>query len=228
MLLICAAHCGFAQFFLAPHIGFKSYALEGATSSISQGYIDRGPLTDAGTTAFHVGVGIGSQIYPEKSVFSIYNLDLILDVSYVSAGFFEAGYNYSEGAGSFSANGLTGARTNHFSFDLMPMHRFRISQFDVLSPYGGLGISFNIFSTNELKGETGATAKGGSEFHAGLNIFYGSLIRIADRTQLFLQLKHLIPFADKFTAIDDSRMGKMIIQDAPGYFNLSAGFRFTF
>ncbi|MFA4923109.1 MAG: hypothetical protein WC557_02820, partial [Ignavibacteriaceae bacterium] len=168
-----------------------------------------------------------------------YGLDLNLDISYTSIAYFEQGYNSGIGSGAYSANGLSGGSTSVISFDLMPIHRFNIPSFELLSPFAGIGLGFNYMSTGDVKVEppsTNGTLTGNSEFKVGLIIYYGALLHVSDLLQPFIQFKHMIPFGSETVFTNDyqqasgggSQKWSYSIADVPGYFNISAGCRFSF
>ena len=215
-----------AQISLSPYIGFKSFGLNGATTANAGGRITQLGVADAGKTGFNVGAGIGSRLL--KVPGGVYELDGVLDVSYASAGMFESGYNNVNGAGSFTAQGLTGATTTNLAFDLMPVHRFHIPGFTLLSPYAGLGLGLNYFSTSNLtvgppSSNPSVSVNGTSQFKIGLLIFYGATLETLPVIHPFIQFKHYIPFGSQFQFTDDAQRGTFIINDSPGYFNLTAG-----
>ena len=219
-----------AQISLSPYIGFTSFGLKGATTATTGGQIQQIGVADAGKTGFNVGAGIGSRLL--KIPGGVYELDGVFDVSYASAGLFEAGYNNVGGAGSFAAQGLSGATTTNLAFDLMPVHRFHIPGFSLLSPYAGLGLGLNYFSTSNLtvgppSSNPSVSVNGTSQFKIGLLIFYGATLEILPVIHPFLQFKHYIPFGSQFQFTDDAQRGTLIINDSRGYFNLTAGVQFS-
>ena len=198
-----------------------------------------GNVADAGKTGIDVGICVGYQVL-NPSPRSWYKLDLNLDVSYTSLNYLEAGYNSSVGAGSFSANGLSGGSTNIISFDIMPIHRLNIPSLRLVSPFVGIGVGLNYMMTKDLvtvppKNQDG-TATGKNDFKIGLAVFYGVVLQVTDLIQPYLQFKHLVPFGTdtEFTTDWNSNKGggsqKAIfsIADVPGYFSLTAGCRFSF
>ncbi|MBI3195156.1 MAG: hypothetical protein HYZ34_11940 [Ignavibacteriae bacterium] len=221
-----------AQLFVGPHLGFKAYGLKGAMYLSQGGGINPQGNTDAGKTAFNFGLSTGYQIFPDDFAGGWYKLDLSLDVSYSSVPFVETGFNYINGSGSFSTNGYTGGGTSILSFDIMPYNRLTIPKFKLLSPFVGLGMGMNLMSTSDVgntQQSTGAqTFKGNSEFKVGLLVFYGTLIRASDMIHPYILFKHYVPFGSETQFTNDSQNGSYFIKDVPGYFNLSAGVRFTF
>ena len=213
-----------AQFYVAPNIGFKSFGLNGATTSNVGGTINQLGVFDAGKSSFHFGAGVGYTVLPA----GVYNLDVGLDFGYSSAGFVEEGNNSRFGAGSFAAGGYSGATTTDLSFDLKSIHRINIPGFDLISPFAGVGMAFNMFSTSDMTigaptATPPVTVTGTSQFKIGLAISYGASVKIGMLSP-FIQLKHYVPFSSEFQ-FTDSPNGTVVIQDSPGYFSLSAGVR---
>jgi hypothetical protein len=217
-----------AQFSLAPYIGFKSYGLKGATTSAAGGQIQQLGIFDAGKTSFTFGAGLGRRLL--KVPGGMYELDMQLDVSYASANFAEAGYNSSFGSGKYSADGNSGGSSSNLAFDLMPIHRITIPGFSLLTPYGGVGLGLNYFSTSNISVGPPSSPQtiainGTSQFKIGLLIFYGADLNIVPVVHPFIQFKHYIPFGSEFQITDDPKYGSLVIKDVPGYFNLVAGIR---
>ena len=213
-----------AQFYVAPNIGFQSFGLNGATTSNVGGTINQLGVFDAGKSAFHFGAGVGYTLLPA----GVYNLDVGLDFGYSSAGFVEEGNNSRFGAGTFAAQGYSGGTTTDLSFDLMSIHRINIPGFDLISPFAGVGLALNMFSTSDVTiGAPSATPPvtltGVSQFKIGLAISYGASVKIAMLSP-FIQLKHYIPFSSEFQ-FTEGQTGTVVIQDSPGYFCISAGVR---
>jgi hypothetical protein len=125
--------------------------------------------------------------------------------------------------------------------DVMPIHRLTMPNFQLLSPYAGLGLGFNIMSTKDLSvgpPNGPGTLTGAGEFKMGLLVFYGCLIQASDMIQPYIQFKHFVPFGSE-TVFTKEAQGQIVagggttqyetaMQDVPGYFGLSAGVRFTF
>ena len=131
----------FAQFYVGPYIGFEASGLKGAGRTAVNGQISNSnSIADAGSNSFNAGVTVGYQVIPPEVTGGLYKLDLNLDASWASFSYFENGFNSSSGAGSFSADGLSGGKTTVISLDIMPMHRFHFNNF-ILSPFAGIGDS---------------------------------------------------------------------------------------
>ena len=214
-----------AQLIGQAHVGLKFFGIKGATTVTSGGTVSQAGNFDGGKTVFNIAVGGGYTVVPA----GVYNLDVLLDINFATAGFAEQGYNSAFGSGKFSADGLSGATTTILAFDIMPAHRLNVYAIPFLSPWAGVGLSFNMYSTSDLKsGPPSATAtlKGNTDFKVGLIIFYGAAYKITDMLQPFLQFKHHIPFSSEMKLTDDPN-GTYIIKDAPGYFNIEAGMRVT-
>ena len=211
-----------AQLIGQAHVGLKFFGLKGAATSTVGTTVNQLGQADAGKTVFNIGVGGGYTIIPA----GVYNLDLLLDINFASASFVEAAVNTAQGAGSFSAQQLSGATTTVLAFDIMPAHRLNIYALPFLSPWAGIGLSFNLYSTSDLKGP-GGSIKGNSDFKLGLIIFYGAAYKLSDMLQPFLQFKHHIPFASEVQFTSDPN-GTVVVKDAPGYFNIEAGMRVAF
>jgi opacity protein-like surface antigen len=237
-LFIASTH-NFAQFYIGPHVGFKASGLKGALKQTENGQVITGSVADAGKTGFNVGIAVGYQILPPTVLDGWYKLDLNVDVSYSSFGYLEEGFNSVVGSGKFSASGLDGGTTTVFSIDLMPIHRLSFPNFKLLSPYAGLGLGLNIMSTSDIEVNPPSqrgTVTGKGDFKLGLLIFYGVVFQISDNIKPFFQFKHLVPFGSEteFTSTYQSAQGGgsfneiFSIQDVPGYFNLTAGVRFSF
>jgi len=159
--------------------------------------------------------------------------EMQLDVAYASAGFVEEGYDYAYGPGTFSADGLSGASTTNLAFDLMPVHLFNIPGFSLISPYGGVGVGLNCFSTADLSVGPPSSAQvinvtGTSQFKVGLLIFYGATLNLTGMLRPFIQFKHYVPFGSEFQFTEDTQNGNFVTKDVPGYFNLSAGVKLSF
>lgn len=97
-----------AQFYVAPNIGFKSFGLNGATTSNVGGTINQLGVYDAGKSAFHFGAGVGYTVLPA----GLYNLDVGLDIGYSSAGFVEEGTNFQVRRGIVCSAGTFGRDDN--------------------------------------------------------------------------------------------------------------------
>lgn len=223
-----------AQFYLGPHVGFKSSGLKGTFKQTQNGNVVVGNVGDAGNTGFNVGISTGYAI----PIHSIYQLDINLDISYSSFNYLESGFNSSVGDGKFSADGFSDGGTSVISFDIMPIHRFSFPGFKLLSPFIGVGMGLNLMMTSDTKysqnGQS-ATLTGTSEMKVGILVFYGTLFRITDNIAPFVQFKHFIPFGSetKFTeslqsAGQASQNFVWAMSDVPGYFNINVGCRFSF
>ncbi len=221
-----------SQFYIGPHIGFKSSGLEGATTERSQGQTGNLGVWDAGNTGFNVGLTTGFQVLPQNS---LYLLDINLDVSWSMLSFLENGYNSSQGPGSFSAQGFNGGKTHAITFDLMPMHRFNFNGF-LLSPYAGVGASFNLYlnrNFDQTSEQGSINFNTSNEFKVGLLVFYGTTFQVNSLIQPFIQLKHMIGFGDSMeftesiTGSQGSQNYALSISDVPNFFSITAGVRFT-
>lgn len=216
-----------AQFYVAPNLGLRSYGFKGAATSNTGGTIQQLGIFDGGKASFYFGAGVGYTVLQA----GIYNLDAELDLGFSSAGFAEEGFNSSFGAGSYAARGYAGATTTDISFDLMSIHRLSIPNFDLISPFAGVGLAFNMFSTSDLTvgqptANPSVTVTGTGQFKIGLAISYGAYVKLGMLTP-FIQLKHYIPFSSEFQ-FTDSPNGTIVVQDSPGYFSLAAGVKFSF
>jgi hypothetical protein len=117
----------------------------------------------------------------------------------------------------------------------MPIHRLNFPKFHLLSPYAGLGLGLNIMSTKDITSgppNINGTLTGNGEFKIGLLVFYGTLIRISDVVEPYIQFKHLIPFGSETQFTQDAQVAggatdkeAFSIQDVPSYFNMTAGVR---
>jgi hypothetical protein len=230
-----------AQFYSAANLGFRASGLKGAYKRTVQGGAQQtGNVVDAGKTGFTFGLSSGFQVFPSNFAHGWYKLDLNLDLSYTSLGYYEAAFNSQFGAGQYAANGLSGGSTMIIGMDIMPMHRLTIPSFKLLSPYLGLGLSLNMMSTKDITvgppSQTG-TLTGNGEFKMGLLVFYGVLLQATDMISPYLQFKHMLPFGSdmQFTQSYQTtgQGGGTVtftdaIQDVPGFFSLTAGVRITF
>ncbi|HKB84630.1 MAG TPA: hypothetical protein VKD08_00550 [Ignavibacteriaceae bacterium] len=228
-----------AQFFFGPFVGFKSSGLEGAVKITENAQPQILNTADAGSTAFTGGLIIGYQVIPADVTGGLYKLDIAVEGSWSSFNFFENAWDDLNGSGTFSVNGLTGGKTNMFSFDLLPIHRFNFDNF-ILSPFAGLGFGVNLLLTSDIT--TGppqfnaGTLTGTSEMKMGLLVFYGTVFKVSSIIQPYIQIRHFIPFGDetKLTENWESAQGlgteslTFSIADIPGYFNMTAGVRFSF
>jgi hypothetical protein len=224
-----------AQFYTGAFVGFKSSGLKGVIKETTAGGTQTGNVVDAGKSGFNFGVCVGFQILPSTVAGGWYKLDLNLDASYTSIAYFEAGWDAQFGSGSFAANGLSGGSTTIIALDIMPIHRLNIPKFQLLSPYAGLGLGVNIMSTKDITTApplANGTLTGNSEVKLGLLVFYGTLIRISDVVQPYIQFKHLIPFGSETQFTQDFQAAgggtakeAFSIQDVPSYFNITAGVR---
>ncbi len=228
----------FAQFYLGPYIGFKASGLKGVIKVTENGQVSTGNVADGGSTGLSAGVTVGYQVLPPDVLNGLYKLDLDIDASYSSFSYLENGWNSSQGAGSFAANGFSGGTTTVFSIDIMPIHRLNFRSFQLLSPFLGLGLGLNIMSTSDITvgpPSQNGTITGVGDFKLGLLVFYGTVIRASNLIQPFIMFKHYIPFGSEtqFTNSYQSAQGggseslQVSIQDVPGYFNLVAGVRFV-
>ncbi len=226
----------FAQFYLGPYIGFKASGLKGTLKVTSGGQVYTGNVADAGSTGFNVGVTVGYQILPPDVLNGWYKLDMDIDASYSSFSYLENGYNSSQGAGKFSAVGFSDGGTMVISIDIMPIHRLNIPSFKLLSPFIGLGLGLNIMSTGDVTvgpPSQNGTLTGYGEFKIGLLVYYGTVFRLTDMIQPFIQFKHYVPFGSEtqFTESYQASGGggsqtyALSISDVPGYFSLVAGVR---
>ncbi|TAK59816.1 MAG: hypothetical protein EPO24_07325 [Bacteroidetes bacterium] len=242
LLLAVTANLLYSQFYIGPHVGFKSSGLKGAYKLTTQGAgTQTGNVVDAGKTGFNFGLQTGYQVFPPEFAGGWYKLDINLDASYSSFAYFEEAYNSQFGAGKFGADGLSGGSTMIISLDVMPIHRLTMPNFTLLSPYAGIGLGMNIMSTKDISvgpPNQPGTLTGAGEFKIGLLVFYGCTIQASDMIQPYLQLKHYVPFGSD-TKFTNEAQGQIVagggttkyetaIQDVPGYFGLSAGVRFVF
>ena len=234
-VIVCAAlllsERATAQFYLEGNIGFKSFGLKGATTAAAGGRIQQLGIFDAGKTGFTFGAGAGYGLFKIPS--GIYQLDMQIDVCFSSVSFAESGYNYANGPGAFSADGLSGGSTTCLAFDLMPVHRINIPGFTLISPYAGLGLGLNYYSTSDISigppsSSTTTAIAGAGQFKVGLVIFYGADFNLTPVLHPFIQFKHSVPFGSEFQFTDDAKNGSMVIKDVPGYFNLAAGIKLSF
>jgi opacity protein-like surface antigen len=229
----------FAQFYVGPYIGFVTSGLKGAGQVSENGQVSNtNTIADGGSNSFTAGVTVGYQVIPPEITAGLYKLDLNIDASWASFNYFENAYNSSNGAGKFSADGLSGGGTTVISIDIMPMHRFHFRNF-ILSPYAGIGLGIDIMSTADITvGPPSATGTitGNSETKFGLLLFYGTLFNVTENIQPFIQFKHFIPFGSESTFTQSYQLANgggsenlaYSIQDVPGFFTLSAGVRFSF
>jgi hypothetical protein len=238
-LLFFASGIAQAQMYTGAFLGFKSSGLKGVIKLAQVGGTTPFTVVDAGKTGFNFGVCVGYQIFPSTVAGGWYKLDLNLDASFTSIAHFEAGYNASQiGSGSFAADGLSGGSTTIIALDIMPIHRLNIPKFHLLSPYAGLGLGLNIMSTKDITVSPpsgNGTLTGNGEMKIGLLIFYGTLIRISDVVQPYIQFKHLLPFGSETQFTQDyqatgggTNKVAFSIQDVPSYFNVTAGVRINF
>jgi hypothetical protein len=219
-------------------LGFKSSGLKGVIKVTEAGGTTTGNVVDAGKTGFTFGVCVGYQIFPSTLAGGWYKLDLNVDASFTSISYFEAGFNAQFGSGAFAANGLSGGSTTIIALDIMPIHRLNIPKFQLLSPYAGVGLGLNIMSTKDITAgppNNNGTLTGNGEFKLGLLIFYGTLIRVSDVVQPYIQFKHMIPFGSETQFTQDFQVAgggtgqeAFSIQDVPGYFSITGGIRITF
>lgn len=232
-MIVFATSAADAQFYMGAFGGFKASGLKGTLKQVSAGQTQVGSVADAGAVGFNAGITTGYQVIPYDATGGLYKLDINLDASWSMFNYFEEGWNNINGAGNFSAQGASGGKTNVFSFDVMPIHRFNFSNF-ILSPFVGLGFSVNLLMTSDIT-VPGATLSGVSETQMGLSIFYGTLFNLSGVVKPYIQFKHLIPFGSdtQFTESIQSTQGGgtqslgYYISDVPGYFNIVAGVRFV-
>ena len=102
--------------------------------------------------------------------------------------------------------------------------------FNLLEPYAGAGLSFDIMSTSDLGygppgSSSSGTVTGKGQFKLGLIIAYGVILHVTPILSPYIQLKHLIPFGSETQLTDDPRW-TVIVKDVPSYFSLNAGVRF--
>jgi hypothetical protein len=225
-----------AQFYVGPYIGFKASGLKGAVKLSTGGAVQTGNVADGGSTGFNAGIATGYQVLPSSIAGGLYKLDINLDISWASFNYFENSYNSAIGSGKFSANGLSGGKTNVFAFDIMPIHRFNFKNF-ILSPYAGLGFGINLLMTSDVTvgppSGTG-TLTSVSGLKMGLLVFYGTLFNVSNLIKPYIQFKHIIPFGsetqftDSYQAAQGGGSGSWAyyVADVPGYFNLVGGVRF--
>jgi hypothetical protein len=231
-----------AQFYLNPNFGLRVSGLKGVFKlTVQGGGTQTGNVADAGKSGFTFGVGAGYQVFPKNFASGYYKLDLALEASYTSLSYLEAGFNSQFGAGSFSANGLSGGSTSIITFDIMPIHRLTLPKFKLLSPYAGLGFSLNMMSTKDVTvgpPSANGTLTGNGEFKLGLLVFYGCLLQATDAIAPYIQFKHMIPFGSdtQFTQSFQATGGQaggtqtyaISIQDVPGFFAITTGVRIMF
>jgi hypothetical protein len=224
-----------AQFYFGPDLGFKVSGLKGVFKLTTQQGTQTGNVVDAGKTGFIFGVGAGYQVFPKNFASGYYKLDLNLDISYTSLGYFEAAYNSQNGAGKFSADGLGGGSTTIFTFDIMPIHRLTLPSFKLLSPYIGLGLSLNMMSTKDVTFSNGVLT-GNGDFKAGLLFYYGCVLQASNLIAPYIQFKHMLPFGSdtqltqslQVTGQGGGTTGYAFsVADVPGFFSITAGVRFT-
>jgi hypothetical protein len=220
----------FAQISLAPFVGFKSYGLKGAGTVAVGGQIQQLGVSDAGKTSFVFGAGIGRTMF--KLPGGAYQLDMKLEVSYASANFFEAGYNNISGSGKYAADGYSGGSTSNLGFDLMPVHSIHIPGFSLLTPFAGVGLGLNYFSTSDINVGPPSSAQtiaisGTSQFKIGLLIFYGAEFNLPGPIDPYIQFKHYVPFGSEFQVTEDAKYGTIVIKDVPGYFSIAAGIKLS-
>jgi hypothetical protein len=115
----------------------------------------------------------------------------------------------------------------------MPVHLFNIPGFSLISPYGGVGLGLNYFSTADISIGPPSSAQvinvtGTSQFKIGLLIFYGATLNLTGIVRPYLQFKHYVPFGSEFQFTEDTQNGSVVMKDVPGYFNLSAGVKLSF
>jgi hypothetical protein len=225
-----------AQFYGGPDLGFKVSGLKGALKLTTQQGQATGNVVDAGKTGFTFGLSTGYQVFPKNFASGYYKLDLNLDLSYTSLGYFEAAYNSQFGAGKFTADGLSGGSTTIFTFDIMPIHRLTFPKFKLLSPYAGIGVSLNMMSTKDVEFKNGVLT-GNGDFKAGLIVFYGCVLQATDLIAPYLQFKHMIPFGSETQFTQSLRVTGQgggtqgyaySVADVPGFFSITAGVRFNF
>jgi hypothetical protein len=225
-----------AQFYASPTLGFRVSGLKGVLKLTTQQGTQTGNVVDAGKTGFTFGLSTGYQIFPKNFAGGYYKLDLNLDISYTSLGYFEGAYNSQFGAGKFSADGLNGGSTTIFGIDIMPIHRLTFPSFKLLSPYAGLGFSLNMMSTKDITFQNGVLT-GNGDFKAGLLVFYGCVLQATDLIAPYIQFKHMIPFGSEtqltqsvqVTAQGGGTSGYAYsVADVPGFFSITAGVRFNF
>ncbi len=234
MLIVAAltfvAAQAFAQFHVSGHAGLKSFGIKGASTQTQGGSVSQLGVADGGKTGFAFGGGVGYTVVSA----GVYALDLGLEVDLAFANMFEAGYNSISGSGRYAADGYSGGSTTAIGIDIMPVHRINIPGFSLLSPFAGVGLGLNNFSTADATvgpptANPTSTVKGKGQFQIGLIVFYGTVIRLAGPIEPFVQLKHYIPFSSEFTFFEDpATVGTIVTKDAPGYFNLAAGVRLAF
>ena len=238
IMLIFIVNEAYAQFYIGPYVGFKSSGLKGAYQLTENGQTQVGNVADGGSTGFNAGLAVGYQVIPPDVAGGLYKLDIGLDISWAKFNYLENGFNSINGAGKYSADGLSGGSTNMFSIDIMPINRFKIRNF-ILSPYAGLGLGINLLLSSDVT--TGPPSATGtitskSNTQIGLIIFYGTLFNVTDNIKPFIQFQHLIPFGSQTqltqefqgTQGNGSESYAISINDVPGYFDLVAGVRFSF
>jgi hypothetical protein len=215
-----------AQLQAGAFLGFKSYSLKSVGTLTENGAIQTTPSADAGGTVFEFG-GFGG--YTPVSA-GIYHLDLQLQASYSSIGFYERSYNSTYNSGQFSADGWSGATTSNIEIEVLGLNRISFPAFKLIEPYAGAGLSFDIMSTSDLGygppyANTSGTVAGKGQFKMGLVIAYGVIFNVAPFLSPYIQLRHLIPFGSETQLTNDPRW-IVIIKDVPSYFSLTAGVRF--
>jgi hypothetical protein len=219
VLILLAFLCqnSFAQIHAGAFLGFKSYSLNATVVLTNSQGKQIVPAADAGGTVFNVG---GTAGYTALSM-GMYKLDLDAALSFSSIGFFQRGFEKSNGNGSFAANGLSGGTTSAFELDLLGINKLSLPALKVVEPYAGLGVSMNLYSTSTLV-QNNASAQGASAFKLGLCIVYGAEFPILPFMTPYIRFSHLIPFGSELKLTDDSN-GTFTVQDVPGYFGLTAG-----
>jgi hypothetical protein len=240
LAVVClfAVEIASAQAYFGGFIGFNSSGLKGVYKLTQQGGSQTGNVSDGGSTSFTFGLNGGYQVFPPNFAGGWYKLDVNLDVSYQVFSYLENGFNSNFGAGSFSADGLSGGKTSIIAIDIMPIHRLTIPHFKLLSPYIGIGVGLDILSTHDVTvtpPSANGTLTGNGDFKMGLLVFYGVIIRASDMIQPYLQFKHMVPFGSEtqFTQSFQASGGQaggsqnyqVSIQDVPGHFCLTGGVR---
>ncbi len=237
LILLFSINTIFAQFYVGAYLGFKASGLKGTIKTSQGGQTQVGNVADAGSTGFNAGFTAGYQVIPADVTGGLYKLDIDLDVSWASFNYFENGWNSVNGSGRYSAAGLSGGKTNVFSFDVMPIHRFNFNNF-ILSPFAGLGFGVNLLLTSDISTSPPSVSgnlTGTSEMKMGLLVFYGTLFNVSSFIKPFIQFKHLIPFGSETQFTETLQISQgggsqsyaAYISDVPGYFNLVAGVRFV-
>lgn len=218
-----------AQFYFGPMAGFKAYELSGAGQSVRDGDASTWNNFDGGKTVAAFGADIGYQAMPASDGSVQYLLDLNADLMYSSVGFLEQGYNNAAGYDMWSKDIRSGGATTNFAFEILPLHRLQFSEFKILSPYAGLGLGLNYFSTSDvITIEDPPTVTGGhSEFKMGIVLGYGTLVCLSDNIQPFIQFKHYFPFGNSTQLLNDSH-ATLTVNDVPRFFCITGGIRFNF